>query len=199
MLPFSLSEEVLYWVQLVSHPFTALIIANLLAWYVLGVRRGMSKEALLDMANRSMGPAGAILLLTGAGGVFKEMLMTTGAGQALAESLAELGFPALLFAFLAAALIRLMQGSATVAMITAAGLVAPLLEPGQHSSFDLACLVTAIASGSSILSHVNDSGFWLVSKYLYLSEREAFRSWSVLTTILAVCGFAMSALLSWLW
>jgi len=92
-------------------------------------------------------------------------------------------------------LVRILQGSATVAMITAAGVTAPLLVSGV-SSLDKALLVIAIAAGASILSHVNDSGFWLVSKYLGLTEKQTFRSWTVMTTILALTGFASVWLLS---
>lgn len=197
LLPFEISASVRNALELISHPFCALIIANLVAWYVLGIRRGWTKAALLDISTRSMAPAGTIILLTGAGGVLKQMLIATGIGTLLAESLTAIGFPALLFAFIAAALVRVLQGSATVAMITAASLVAPLIDKTQTSAIDIAFLVTAIAAGASILSHVNDSGFWLISRYLNLSERQAFRSWSVMTTILALTGFTMTCLLAW--
>jgi len=178
------------WLSMIGHPFVALILANLLAWYLLGIRRGLSKQQLLDISTRSMGPAGIIILLTGAGGVFKQMLVDTGAGAMLAGYFTELGFPMVVFAFLTAALVRILQGSATVAMITAGGLTAPLL-PASISAPETALLVIAIASGASILSHVNDSGFWLVSKYLGLSEQQTLRSWTVLTTLLALVGFGV--------
>ena len=114
----------------------------------------------------------------------------------IATSFVEMGLPLIVFAFIAAALIRILQGSATVAMITAAGLLAPLLvnspeiSPGQ-----LAALVIAIASGASILSHVNDSGFWLVKEYLGMTEQQTFQSWTVMTTLLALTGFGMAVVL----
>ncbi len=181
---------------LIGHPFGALLIANLVAWYILGKKRGVSSEALNQLANRSMAPAGLIILLTGAGGTFKQMLITTNAGKMLAEVFAAQGVPVLLFAFLAAVCIRLLQGSATVAMITAAGLTAPLLED-VFTAPQKALIVLAIAAGASILSHVNDSGFWLVSKYLGLTEKETFRSWSVMTLLIALVGFTCISLL-WL-
>ena len=183
-------------ITLVGHPFVALIVANLLAWWLLGLARGYTRQQLLDISTKSFAPAGTIILLTGAGGVFKQVLVDTGAGKLLAESLTELGFPVLLFAFLAAALVRIIQGSATVAMITAASLAAPLLI-GDFSETQLACLVIAIASGASILSHVNDSGFWLVGQYLGISEAKTFRSWTVMTTLLALSGLAFVSLV-WL-
>ena len=184
-------------IQLLGHPFTALILANIAAWYLMGRRQGLSKENLFDITSKSMAPAGTIILLTGAGGVFKQVLVDTGAGSMIATSLTEIGFPLIVFGFLAAALVRIIQGSATVAMITGAGLVAPLLEGQANADPKLACLVIAIASGASILSHVNDSGFWLVSQYLGLSEKQTFRSWTMMTTILAFTGF-VSACLLWM-
>ncbi|MBR9922894.1 MAG: gluconate transporter [Bacteroidetes bacterium] len=178
-----------------GHPFTALILANLLAWYFLGLRRGFTSNELLEITTKSMAPAGTIILLTGAGGVFKQVLVNTGAGEMLANSLTGMGMPLILFAFLAAVLIRIIQGSATVAMITAAGLAAPLLAGAEFSGPQLAALVIAIASGASILSHVNDSGFWLVKQYLGLDEKQTLRSWTMMTSILALCGFAMASLI----
>ena len=191
-LPLFIGETL----ALIGHPFGALLIANLVAWYVLGKKRGVSSAALNQLANRSMAPVGLIILLTGAGGTFKQMLITTNAGKMLAEVFAAQGVPLLLFAFLAAVSIRLLQGSATVAMITAAGLTAPLLNEALTSP-QKALIVLAIAAGASILSHVNDSGFWLVSKYLGLTEKETFRSWSIMTLLIALVGFASISLL-WL-
>ena len=189
------SESFKNWMEMIGHPFTALIMANLIAWYLLGVRRKTSKEKLLKITTKSMGPAGIIILLTGAGGVFKEMLIATGTGDMMAEYFSELGLSTLFFAFIVAALVRILQGSATVAMITAAGVTAPLLT-GSTGDIEKALLVIAIAAGASIMSHVNDSGFWLVSKYLGLTEKQTFRSWTVMTTILALVGITTVSLLS---
>lgn len=190
-----LSDTLKSWLQMIGHPFSALILANLIAWYVLGVARGVTNTKLLNITTKSMGPAGLIILLTGAGGVFKQMLVNTKTGEMLANYFAEQGVSILVFAFLAAVLVRILQGSSTVAMITAAGLTAPLLAMNA-TEIDKALLVIAIASGASILSHVNDSGFWLVSKYLGLDEKQTFKSWTVMTTILALVGFSTVVLLS---
>jgi len=107
-----------------------------------------------------------------------------------------LGLGIFAVAFILAALVRMLQGSATVAMITAAGVVAALLKTDPLNPMDTALLVIAIASGASILSHVNDSGFWLVSKYLGMTEKQTFRSWTMMTTILAVVGITTVAILS---
>ncbi len=178
-------------ISLIGHPIVALIIANLIAWYVLGIRRGVDKTTLSEITTKSMMPAGAVILLTGAGGIFKQVLVNTGAGELLANSLTEWGIPVILLAYLAAVLIRILQGSATVAMITAAGLVSPFLSEMDLGQSELAALVIAIAAGASTTSHVNDSGFWLVSQYLGMTEKQTLRSWTVMTTILSLTGFIM--------
>jgi len=191
----AIPSQVKEWLKMIGHPFAALIIANIMAWYFLGLKRGIDKEKLLSITTKSMAPAGIIILLTGAGGVFKQMLVDTKTGEMLANYFASEGVSIFLFAFLAAAIVRILQGSATVAMITAAGLTAPLLAL-DISDIHKALLVIAIASGASIMSHVNDSGFWLVSKYLGLSEKETFKSWTIMTTILALTGFMTVSLFS---
>ncbi len=182
-------------VALLGHPFAALLIANFLAWYFFGIRRGYSKDELFKITGKSLAPAGTIILLTGAGGVFKQVLTNTGAGELLATSLSNVGFPVLAFAFVSAAIVRVVQGSSTVAMITAAGLVAPLLASAGLGAMQLACVVIAIASGASIFSHVNDSGFWLVGQYLGITEKQTFRSWTMMTTILGFTGLLLVSLL----
>ena len=184
--------------NLIGHPFMALIIANLLSWYFLGIRRGLSREKLLQITTRSLTPVGMIILLIGAGGVFKEVLVATGSGRMLAESMTSSGIPVFLFAFIAAALMRILQGSATVAMITAAGLTAPLLIDTGMKEIQLACIVIAIASGATFMSHVNDSGFWLVKQYLGLTEKQTFRSWTVMTMLIGVTGLIGASLIYYL-
>ena len=188
----------LYVIELAGHPFSALIIANLVAWYFLGVKRGMRKEHLLKISSKSLEAAGIIILLTGAGGAFKQILIDTGAGEMIAAGLNSSYFNPLVFGFLVAAIVRILQGSATVAMITAAGITAPVLAEGGYSVVQTSIIVIAIAAGASILSHVNDSGFWLVGKYLGLTEKQTFQSWSVMTTIIAVAGLSMTLLLWYL-
>lgn len=194
----SLPAGLIYMVELLGHPFTALIIANLIAWYFLGVRRGMQKEYLLKVATKSFQAAGIIILLTGAGGAFKQILINTGAGEMIANGLNNSFFNPLLFGFIVAAVVRILQGSSTVAMITAAGITAPVLANAQYGVEQISLIVIAIASGATILSHVNDSGFWLVGQYLGLSEKQTFRSWTVMTTIIAGVGLGMSLLMWYL-
>jgi Gnt-I system low-affinity gluconate transporter len=190
------SETIKNIVLLLGHPFMALIIANLMAWFLLGIKQGYTKNELLKISNKSFAPAGTIILLTGAGGVFKQVLVDTGGGKMLATALTENGIPLLLFAFIAASLVRIIQGSATTAMLTAAGLVAPLVLDANLPAMQLACITIAIASGASIFSHVNDSGFWLVKQYLGMTEKQTFRSWTMMTTILAITGFISVSLIS---
>lgn len=183
---------------MLCHPFSALILANLLAWYLLGKKAGLSDEQMADISAKSLYPAGVIILVTGAGGVFKEVLIETGAGKMIAESMQEAGFSVIVFAFLAATLIRVLQGSATVAMITGAGLVAPLLGVYALSDLQLAALVISIASGATMASHLNDSGFWLVKEFLGLSTQEGIRTWTVASSLLGLVGFAVSVLVFYL-
>lgn len=194
-LSSALPELLIQIIALIGHPIPALIIANLLAWYFIGIRRGFDKKQLAEISSKSMMPAGSVILLTGAGGVFKQVLVDTGAGNMLAETLTEYGIPIIFLSFLTAVAVRVLQGSATVAMITAAGLISPLIANGGLSEFELAILVISIAAGASTTSHVNDSGFWLVSQYLGLSEKQTLRSWTVMTTVLACTGFLLALIL----
>ncbi|WP_109301321.1 GntP family permease [Aquimarina sp. AU474] len=190
-----LPKILVYAVTLLGHPFTALILANLIAWYVLGIRRGVGRDALLKLSMKSFGPAGAIILLTGAGGAFKQILVDTKVGELLASTLHSASIHPLIFAFIVAALIRVLQGSATTAMIAGAGIMSPIVIAGGFSPAQIALMVISIASGSTILSHVNDSGFWLVGQYLGLTEKQTFQSWTMMTVLIAIIGLIMSLVL----
>ena len=191
-----ISQNVLNILGFIGHPFTALILANLIAWFLLGIQKGYSKNELYEISTKSLGPAGIIILLTGAGGVFKQILVDTEAGKMMAEALSGNLASPFIFAFIVAGIIRIIQGSATVAMITAAGMTASLIASIEMSDMQLALLVIAIASGATIASHVNDSGFWLVNRYLGLTEQQTFQSWTMMTTILGFSGFVMVLILS---
>lgn len=180
----------------VGHPFVALLAATVLAMILLAQMDGFSKEDILAIANKGLEPAGIVILITGAGGAFKQLLIDSGVGAALADMMADSSMPMVVLGFLIAALTRIAQGSATVAMITAAGLMAPLTAAQDLSPAMLALLVIAISSGATILSHVNDSGFWLVSRYLGMSEKDTLRSWTVLTSIIALTGLAATLIIS---
>ncbi|HBH24494.1 MAG TPA: gluconate transporter [Cytophagales bacterium] len=192
---FNLPAQIKTTLAFLGDPFVALIIANLLAWLILGLGRGFTKKQLLEITSKSLAPAGIIILLTGAGGVFKQVLISTGAGEMLAaKTIGVIGSP-LIFAFVAAAIVRVAQGSSTVAMITSAGMTASLMENMVLSDTDKALMVIAVASGAVIFSHVNDSGFWLVNRYLGISEKQTFRSWTFMTTVIALVSFGIVLIL----
>jgi Gnt-I system low-affinity gluconate transporter len=174
-----------------GHPFVALIIATLLAFYLLGARRGYSAEEVQKIATKALEPAGIIILVTGAGGVFKHVLIDSGVGKVLGEMMAASALPPILLAFIAAAIIRIAQGSATVAMITAAGIMSPLVTNLEMHGPVLGLMVVAIAAGASIMSHVNDSGFWLINRYFGLSEKDTLRSWTAAVTLMSLVGFVV--------
>lgn len=182
-------------IQFIGHPFIALIIATLVAAYFLGHQKGFSAKEILQFSDKALAPAGLIILVTGAGGVFKEILIDSGVGEALAETIMAYQVAPIILAYLLAVIIRVTQGSATVAMVTSAGMVAPIVSDFGLTAPEKALIVIAIAAGSTILSHVNDSGFWLVNKYLGLTEKETLRSWTVMETIISVTGFGMALLL----
>ncbi len=179
-----------------GHPFIALLIATFLAIYFMGLKRGFTKDHIMELSTKALAPAGLIILITGAGGVFKQLLVDSGIGVMLAESLSNSALPPIVLAYVLALIIRVTQGSATVAMITSAGIVAPLLMAFELSDPHKALIVIAIASGATGLSHVNDSGFWLVGKYLGLNEKQTLQSWTIMETIISVTGFMMALILS---
>lgn len=189
IIPPTLLTEI---ISFIGHPFSALIIATLLALYFLGYRRGFSRKELLDLSNKALGPAGIIILVTGAGGVLKQILVDSGMGEMMARAMAASPWSPILLAWILAAIVRVTQGSATVAMITAAGFMAPVLGSLGLDDPHKALIVIAIASGATILSHVNDSGFWLVGKYLHLNTRETLQSWTVMETIIAFSGLVLT-------
>ncbi len=195
----TLPANLLEWVSFIGHPFTALTAALLLAFYFLGVRLGFSADEVQRIATRSMEPTGMIILLTGAGGVFAHILVETGIGAALTEMMAATQLPVLLFGFLIAVVIRVAQGSATMAMVASAGLLAPIVQNGSYSEPMLGALTIAVACGATVLSHVNDSGFWLVNQLMGMTEAQTLRSWTVMETIIGVVGLAVVLLVAGVW
>ncbi|MFT2018381.1 GntP family permease [Streptomyces sp. 796.1] len=183
-------------VEFFGHPFVALTIALLLAYYLLGLRRGWSRKSLETVSTASLKPVGNILLVVGAGGVFGAVLKGSGVAQALADAFDSAGLPVIVLAWLISLVLRVAQGSATVAIVTTAGIVSPLLADGDYSQAHLALVIMAISAGSIFASHVNDGGFWMVAKYFGISERDTLKSWTVLESVLSVVGFVMAALLS---
>ncbi|MFF9767114.1 GntP family permease [Streptomyces sp. NPDC014636] len=177
-------------------PFVALTIALLLAYCLLGIRRGWSRKSLETVSTASLKPVGNILLVVGAGGVFGAVLKASGVAQALSDTFHDVGLPVIVLAYLISLVLRVAQGSATVAIVTSAGIVAPLLTEGHHSQAFVALVIMAISAGSIFASHVNDGGFWMVAKYFGISERDTLRTWTVLESVLSLAGFAVAAVVS---
>jgi Gnt-I system low-affinity gluconate transporter len=176
------------WLQFIGHPFTAILLACLLAIYGLAIPRGMDKEKIMSICNAALQPAGIILLVTGAGGVFKQVLVDSGVGPALGNALIGAGLPIAVACFTLAAAVRVIQGSATVACLTTVGLVLPVIQLANYSGAQLAALSICIAGGSIVLSHVNDSGFWLFGKFTGATEIQTLKTWTVMETILGTTG-----------
>ena len=165
-------------------------MATVGALIYLGYGRGYDKSVLMDVMTKSLGPAGIIILITGAGGVFKGIMGASGVSDALSVACENWGIHVLVLAYLFAVFVRVAQGSATVAMVTAGGLMAGLAE--GLSQPQLALVVVAIAAGASAVSHVNDSGFWMVSRYMLMTEKQTFQTWTVISTVVSVVGFLLA-------
>jgi len=162
---------------------------------LLGRGRGAAEiEKIMDGA---LAPICAIILVTGAGGMFGGVLRASGIGEALASSLDAVGMPLIVAAFVISMALRVAQGSATVALTTTAGLIAPTVAATTGlSEFDRCFLVVAIAGGATVLSHFNDSGFWLVGRFLEMDEKTTLKTWTVMETLLGSIAFGF-ALIGW--
>ncbi|UFN46393.1 GntP family permease [Nocardioides okcheonensis] len=169
----------------------ALLIALLVATYTLAVRHH-SRTEVETLLNDALGPICAIILITGAGGMFGGVLRYSGIGDALSDSLADLGLPLVVSAFVIATILRVAQGSATVALTTTAGLISAGVADADPSSLQLVALVLAIAAGATVLSHVNDSGFWLVSRFFGMDVTTTLKTWTVLETTLGLSIFVLA-------
>jgi len=181
-------------VDFVGGPIVALLVALLFSFWSLGYRQHFTRDQILKFANDCLGPTAAILLVIGAGGGFNRVLLESGVGRAIAEVALGSHASPLLLAWSVAALIRVATGSATVAMTTAAGIVAPiaLATPGTPTEL----LVLATGAGSLVLSHVNDSGFWLIKEFFNMTVPQTLKTWTVAETIIGVAGLGFTLLLS---
>jgi gluconate:H+ symporter, GntP family len=173
----------------------ALLITLLVATYTLGTK-GRSLATLEGILNDALGPICAIILITGAGGMFGGVLRFSGIGGALADSLADLGLSLIVSAFVIATILRVAQGSATVALTTTGGLLAAAVADANLSDLKVVALVLAIAAGATVLSHVNDSGFWLVSRFFNMDVKTTLRTWTVMETTLGLSIYVL-ALVVW--
>jgi gluconate:H+ symporter, GntP family len=179
---------------LIGQTPVALLITVLVAIAVLG-KPNASMATVSSILDDALGPICAIILITGAGGMFGGVLELSGIGAALSSSLADLGFSLILQAFVVATLLRVAQGSATVAITTTAGLMAAPVADAGLGDFQLALLVVAVAAGATVLSHVNDSGFWLVSRFFGMDVKTTLKTWTVMETTLGVSAFVIAGLL----
>ena len=178
----------------VGHPIVALLLALLFSFWSLGRARDFSRDQLLKFTNDALGPTATILLVIGAGGGFNAVLVQSGVGRAIAEVARTADLSPLILAWTVAALIRVATGSATVAMTTAAGIVAPLAATVPGTSPEL--LVLATGAGALVLSHVNDAGFWLIKESFNMTVPQTLKTWTVAETIIGIAGLAFTLLLS---
>ncbi|MCX6500331.1 MAG: gluconate:H+ symporter [Arthrobacter sp.] len=178
----------------VGQPLVAMTLAVLLAIVTFGYAVGFTGNKITSKIGASLGPIAAILLIVGAGGGFKQTLIGAGVGDAVKKWAEGANMSVLFLGFLVAVALRLATGSATVATVTAAGIVAPLAS--SLSPTHAALLALAIGAGSLFLSHVNDAGFWLVKELFGLTVGQTFKTWSVMETLISVVGFAFVMLLS---
>ncbi|MEV0436275.1 MULTISPECIES: gluconate:H+ symporter [Nocardia] len=176
-------------------PAVALLITVLVAFYLLGIRRGSTVQELSVITAESLKPVGMVLLVVGAGAFFGKVISATGIGTALADTMSAAGLPVIVLAYLISCGLRIAQGSATVAIVTTGGIVAPLVAEQNYSQMSIALIAMAIAAGSIILSHVNDGGFWIIAKYFNMTVKQTLQTWTVLETVLSVVSFAVAALL----
>ena len=170
----------------------ALLLTLIIAMAVLGPKDRENIEKLMDGA---LGPICSVILITGAGGMFGGVLRTSGIGDALADSMSDLGIPVIFAAYLVAAALRVAQGSATVALTTAAALMAPAVEAANMNEIQLALLVLATAAGSVFSSLVNDSGFWLVGRLMGMDVSTTLRTWTLNQVFISVIGFIVVLIL----
>ncbi|MEC0372977.1 GntP family permease [Paenibacillus chibensis] len=175
--------------EFIGHEVIALLIAVVFSFFSLGFSRGFTKEQVSKFTSECLAPTATIILIIGGGGAFKQVLINSGVGDAIAQIATSAHINIILFAWFVAALIRVATGSATVAMTTAAGIVAPVLVLNPGASPELVALATG--AGSLVLSHVNDAGFWMVKEFFNMSVPQTLKSWTVMETLLSVVGLVI--------
>jgi gluconate:H+ symporter, GntP family len=179
--------------KFLGDPIVALLIATVYSFFSLGIFRGLNRETILKYTNDCLAPTATILLVIGAGGAFNRVLLDSGIGDYIAKLAQESNISPILLGWGIAAMIRIATGSATVSMMTAAGIVAPIAAVVPDVNLEL--LVLATGAGSLILSHVNDSGFWMIKEYFGMSVKETLQTWTVLETIIAVAALGFILIL----
>lgn len=188
-------HALLSYAEFFGDPVMATLIAVLIAIFTFGLNRGRSMDEVMGTITDSIKIIAMMLLILGGGGAFKQVLVDSGVDKYIASMMHGSSVSPLLLGWLIAAVLRLALGSATVAALTAGGIVAPII---ATSGVSPELMVIAVGSGSVIFSHVNDPGFWLFKEYFNLSIPETLKSWSALETIIAVCGLVGTLLLSYM-
>lgn len=179
-----------------GEPFVALLIATVAAMIILGLKHGYTTEELEKIMTKSLEPAGLILLVTACGGVLRYVLQYSGLGDVIGNAVASANLPIVLVAFIVAALVRICVGSSTVAMTMAAGIIAAMPGISELSPIYLACVTAAVAGGSTVCSHFNDSGFWLVKSLVGLDEKTTLKTWTIMETLVGTTGFLVALVIS---
>jgi Gnt-I system high-affinity gluconate transporter len=190
----SISTEVKQVISMVSDPVFVLLFTLFVGVYTLGSKNGKSMATLMNWCNEAIKDIAGLLFIIAGAGALKQVLVDSGVSTQIGASLQSLPIHPLALAWGIATLIRVCVGSATVAGMTAAGIVAPLAQSGQ---VDPNLLVLAVGAGSLMLSHVNDSGFWLYKTYFNLSLKDTFLSWTIMETIVGLVGLVGVLLLDW--
>ncbi|MFF3021748.1 GntP family permease [Gottfriedia sp. NPDC057948] len=180
-------------IRFIGNAGTAMVISLLVAIYTMGLARKIPIKEVMNSCTTAITHIGMMLLIIGGGGAFKQVLIDGGVGDYVAELFKGTSISPILLAWIIAAILRISLGSATVAALTTSGLVLPML---GHSDVNLALVVLATGAGSLIASHVNDAGFWMFKEYFGLSIKETFLTWTLLETIISVCGLIFILLLS---
>lgn len=186
------AEPVVALLRTLGETPVALLITVIVSMWLLGWGMGKAGTLVEKVADSALGPIASVVLVTGAGGMFGGVLRVTGIGDAIADSLNSIGMPVIVAAFLISLIVRIAQGSATVALTTAASLMAGVVVDGGFNPVEVAAIVLATAAGSVGFSHVNDSGFWLVSKFFGLDVKTTLKTWTVAQGLMAIVGFVIS-------
>ncbi len=179
-----------------GEPFVALLIATVAAMFILGYQHGYTNKELEKVMTKSLEPTGMILLVTASGGVLRYMLQYSGLGDVIGNAVSSAALPMVVVAFAVAALVRISVGSATVAMTMAAGIIAAMPGIAEYSPLYLACITAAIAGGSTVCSHFNDSGFWLVKSLIGMDEKTTLKTWTIMETLVGGTGFVVALIIS---
>ena len=191
------TQPVIQFLRMLGNTPVALLVTLLVSLTVFA--KDFGRARLEELCNDALGPICAVILVTGAGGMFGGVLRASGIGDALAKVLGDTGMPVIVAAFVVSACLRIAQGSGTVALTTTSALLAPTVAATQGlSALDLCFIVISIACGSTVLSHFNDSGFWLFSRMFGLDERTTLRTWTLMATLLGLIGFVIVLVLSFI-